>query len=297
MLINAYLLQQKLTNVNTPDIIFKWIEETKIPLKYLNSSPIINIYYIIFTLLQKENHELNDVQLLFKHIRKYETKFDFELLNATYAYLRNICALILFRQPSRTDAYHLIFELYKLSLEKGLLHYQGKLHPSRYMAINDYACKVKEFDWGRTFLEKHKDEIIGENETRDIYKFNLAQHLFARGEFEACLDLIPPTSPFVDYLFAGKRLELKAYYETSSDLLHYKLDAFKMFILRTSKKLLPQDRYQKNLDFLNLLVQINASIPGDKKRADKLIERIKEKKQAAEWLWLMAKAEELKEKK
>lgn len=296
-LLNAYLIQQKAMNIEMPNLIEKLLVETIVPQKYLDGSPLLNIYNTIFLILQKKMHDLDDVQNLFSLIKLNENKFNGELLNGLYAFLRNTCTLILLQQPERIDAYNINFELYKLSLEKGLLHYNGKLHPSRYKAINDYASKVQEFEWGRTFLEKYKDEIIGENESRDIYHFNLAQHLFAKGEFEQCLELIPPTSPFVDYLFAGKRLEIKAYYETKSDLLHYKLDAFKMFVLRTSRKLLPQERYQSNLDFLNLLVQINTSIPGDKKRADKLIERIKEKKQAAEWMWLMAKAGELKENK
>jgi hypothetical protein len=51
---------------------------------------------------------------------------------------------------------------------------------------------------------------------------------------------------------------------------------------------------QIQTDFLNLLVQLSTSIPGDVKRAETLIKRLQEKKQAAEWRWLMEKAEELK---
>jgi len=54
---------------------------------------------------------------------------------------------------------------------------------------------------------------------------------------------------------------------------------------------------QVNVDFLNLLVRIVSSIPGDVKRAERVIERIEEKKQAVDWHWLMAKAEALKKKR
>jgi hypothetical protein len=70
-----------------------------------------------------------------------------------------------------------------------------------------------------------------------------------------------------------------------------------MFLSRTSPKLLSDQKRQTNTDFLNLLVQLSTSIPGDAKRADTLIKRIKEKKQAAEWRWLMEKAEELKHRR
>jgi hypothetical protein len=67
-----------------------------------------------------------------------------------------------------------------------------------------------------------------------------------------------------------------------------------MYLARTSNKLLSDQKRQTNTDFINLLIQLSVSIPGDAKRAEILIKRIKEKKQAAEWRWLMEKAEELK---
>ena len=69
-----------------------------------------------------------------------------------------------------------------------------------------------------------------------------------------------------------------------------------MFLSRTSQKLLPALSRQHDIDFLNLLYQLTASIPGDKKRADQLIRRIQEKKDASEWRWLLAKAMELNRK-
>lgn len=101
------------------------------------------------------------------------------------------------------------------------------------------------------------------------------------------------TSPFVDYLLHGKRLELKALYELKSDLLTYKLDAFKMFLSRTSHKLLSDAQRQINADFANLLHQLTYSNPGDTKRPERLTKRIQDKKQAAEWRWLLEKAQAL----
>ena len=42
-------------------------------------------------------------------------------------------------------------------------------------------------------------------------------------------------------------------FELESELLSYKLDAFKMFKQNIKKKLLPVNRRQRNLDFLNIL--------------------------------------------
>ncbi|HAD13739.1 MAG TPA: hypothetical protein DCF33_15035, partial [Saprospirales bacterium] len=101
-------------------------------------------------------------------------------------------------------------------------------------------------------------------------------------------------SNFLDYLLTGKRLELKAYYELNSDLLPYKIDAFKVYLSRTSAKQISPAIKQQLSDFINFLAQLASSIPGDEKRSDILSRRIREKKQAAEWRWLLEKAEVLK---
>jgi hypothetical protein len=53
------------------------------------------------------------------------------------------------------------------------------------------------------------------------------------------------------------------YYELNSELLPYKLDAYKMFISRASHKLIPPQIKDYNTNFVNLLLQIVASVPGD----------------------------------
>ena len=125
---------------------------------------------------------------------------------------------------------------------------------------------------------------------------HVAQYLFAVGHYSECLDHIPATSPFVDYLLLGKRLEIKALYELQSNLFSYKLDAFKMFLSRTSQKLLTDTQRQTHMDFVNFLNQIIASIPGDQNRAERVIRRLKEKKHVNEWRWLLTKAQALKKR-
>ena len=87
--------------------------------------------------------------------------------------------------------------------------------------------------------------IIGENETQDIYRLNLANYQFGLEQFSDCLDNIPATSPFVVYMLHGKRLELKALFELRSELLPYKLDAFKMFLRNGAKPNLSKTAFRK----------------------------------------------------
>jgi hypothetical protein len=295
-LLSRYLLQLRVTKLNTPDSIKLQLEEDHIPERYLAESPQLKINFEIFKILRKDIPEASDIRFLLDLLRLHEKNLDDEALQEYYAYLRNFSILILTSNQENTEICYTLHDLYLDSLNRGYLHYEGKIPPNRYLAVSANAIKIKHFEWAREFIEKYKHDISGENDSQDIYRFNKAQYLFAIGQYSECLDYIPATSPFVDYLIIGKRLELKAYYELRSDLLSFKLDAFKMFLSRTSQKLLSDAQRQTNVYFSNLLTQITTSLPGDQKRADQVIKRIEETKQAAEWRWLLAKATALKEK-
>jgi len=294
MLLNRYLLQQRVTKLEVPEFIAVHLEENTVPVRYLSKSPLLKIYYEIFLLLKKDLFQTSDIRFLYDLLLLHEEKLDAEALQEFYGYLRNFAILILNANRDNEEICHILHDLYLINLERGYLHYEGKLSPGRYAAVSANAIKVNQLDWALSFLEKYKNDIIGENETHDIYRFNKAHYLFAIDQYDECLAIIPSTSTFVDYMVSGKRLELKAYYELQSDLLPYKLDAFKMFISRTSQKLLSDALIKTNSEFANLLNQLMTSIPGDKKRASVLIERIEKKKQALEWRWLLAKAHALK---
>ncbi|MFN0176601.1 MAG: hypothetical protein ACKVU0_18315 [Saprospiraceae bacterium] len=293
-LLNRYLLQQKVTTLDVPEIIHENLANWVVPERYLGASPSLLINYVVLTALKKGQPELADVESLFNLLQVHEKNLDWENLQEFYAYLRNFCVLILMVDQDNMEVMLLLHETNKDNLERGFLHYEGKLVPSRYKSISATALNVKQFDWANEFIERYKHEIYGENETQDIYRHNKALYLFAVGKFSECLDFIPSTSPFIDYLMQGKRLELKAFYELRSELLTYKLDAFKMFLSRTSPKLLSASLRKSNQEFANLLHQLTYSAPGDASRPERLVKRIEEKKQAAEWSWLLAKARLLK---
>ncbi|HAD11922.1 MAG TPA: hypothetical protein DCF33_05735 [Saprospirales bacterium] len=260
----------------------------------LQESPILEANYLIFKLLKNILPEPSGIRELLDFIKKFEPQIDQESLQEFYAYARNLCVIQLNNDIENKEVGDILNALYKDNLERGLLHYNGRLHPSRYWAVSSNAIRVKDFKWAKSFIEQYKEQLIGENETRDIYRMNMANYFFGIGEYSKCLDYIPATSPFLDYQAIGKRLELMALYELKSELLPYKLDAFKVFLSRTSPKILAENIRQLNTDFVNFLFQIVSSIPGDLKRADTVIRRINEKKRVVEWHWLMDKAVELK---
>jgi len=293
-LLNRFLLQQKVAKLDVPDTIKTFLEENNVPARHLEASANLRVNFLIFTLLRKDRLEPSDVRLLFELLLLTEKDIDPDSLRGFYTYLRNLCVLIFSADAQNEEINFTLHELYKDNLKRGYLHYNGRLHSGTYLAVCNNAVWVKNFDWALDFIEKHKQELIDENETQDFYRLNMANYSFGVAQFSECLDYIPDTSTSVVYLLQGKRLELKALYELRSDRFSYRLDNFKMFLARTSTKLLSDAQKQNHVDFANLLSQIANSLPGDHKRSELLLKRIQGKKQSAEWRWLLEKAKDLK---
>jgi len=292
--LNTFLLQQKAANLAIPDIIQSILNEVSVPHYYVKESPTLQINLEICGLLRKTHPDPSDIRTLFDLLLFYENVLDTVTLRAFYTYLRSLCAWTANTFSDNEEIRLVLFDLYKDNLVRGYLHYEGRLHPSTILAVSLTSVRVKKFDWLLDFIENHQHEIIGDNETQDYYRFNKALYFFGIGKFSECLDFIPPSFHSVDYMLHGKRLELKALYELRSDMLSYRLDAFKMFLSRTSQKLLSDAQRKIYIEFVNFLTQINNSLPGDQKRAERMIQRIQEKTQTADWRWLFDKAQALK---
>jgi hypothetical protein len=114
-----------------------------------------------------------------------------------------------------------------------------------------------------------------------------------RKRFEEAIDHLPDASSSTYYHHMVRRLELKIYYELRSDLLLYKIDAFRKYIERTLHKTISANLWAMDLNFLNILIQLNQSPLKNKARSARLIARIESKKALADRPWLLEKAREL----
>ena len=288
------MLQQKLTHLEVADNIAFALKENPLPERYLLESSNLFITHKIFHLLIAPNPSPTDLHDLVQLLTQHEHSIEKNNLEHYNAYLRNLCTILI--NAGAKEVTPILHQLQRDNLERGYLYQsdqQNKITPSTCLNLVSVALRVQNYDWVRDFLDSHQERIIGDNESRDFYRFNRACYLFATGQYEAALDHIPASSPYLDYHLMARRLEIKIYFETHSDLLSYKVDSFKMYISRASQKFLSQELRRKNADFVNLIVQIMQSTPGDENRAQRLSKRILEKTGVAEQDWLLLKVKEL----
>ncbi|MBC7776207.1 MAG: hypothetical protein H7246_12295 [Phycisphaerae bacterium] len=287
--INKLLLQQKVAQVtisNAADFLFL---EISIPVSLLQESASLQINFQIYQLLKQDVPDVQGFNALADLIKQHEERIESDELQEFYAFLRNLCTLLF--NYGHFELLPLLFQLQKDNLEKGYFYHDGKIPHAAFGSIVSVAIKIEAYAWALQFMEMHKDRIIGGEENNDLYRLSMANYFFAQKEFEKTLDWIPAAPQNTMFLYRARRLKLKAYYETHSDLLFYELDAFKMLISRASQKLISPQFRELHANFVNYLYQIAKSIPGDKARLRTLAQRISAKTAIAEKDWLLEKLE------
>ena len=291
--VNTFKLQNILTNLETSSETELVLDSIHLPPGYHSDGVLLPLTEKIHKLLAQEQPEEKEFRELLEYITLHEDHIESDTLKNTYAYLRNFCSLLI--DAGNVELTPTLHEIHKNNLERGFLYYEGQIPPYAYLNIAMAAIKALNPEWALEFVEKNQDKIIGENESRDFYRITRGICLFALKKYGEALDILPPTSAYSSFYLTARRLELKIYHETDSDLLPYKIDAFKMFISRASQKVLSVHLRELHSNFINILYQVSQSRKGDKKRSEQLTKRLAEKKLVAERSWLQEKIADLEQ--
>lgn len=291
-LLNRYLLQQKIALLDITEEITEAIKESHLPERYADAYPVLCISYKIFRLLEKEQPDVSEFEELHGLLREHESEVQPELLKTYYTFIRNFCVLLV--NGGQSEFLPMLFRLQKEHYERGYMHhYGGKISATAFLSLCNAALKLGENEWAKEFVHVHENRVLDDNESQDYYHLILANYHFHVGAFDTALDILPPSFQDLDFHLFSRRLELKIYYEQNSDLLPFKIDAFKMYLSRASQKVLSASAKERNSNFVNLLFQLHGTNRGDTPRARRLIERIRQKQTVTDREWLLEKAEEL----
>lgn len=291
-MLNRFLLLQRATSVESPPVVVEALLSPPPSAHFFEQSPLLAITEKIHRLLRQEQPEVEGFRELMGLLAGSESQLSPEALQTFYAYLRNFCTLLI--DAGNDEMSDVLHQLHRDNLVRGYFYSEEKISANAVLNIMIIAIRAENLDWAEQFLENHRQRIIGENSTHDFYKINLALCLFAKNKFADALDLIPFSSTNTAYHLMARRLELKIYYELDSELLPSKLDAFRMYVRRAGSTTFSPTLAELYNNFGNLVHQITQSIPGDLKRCEQLIRRIKSKKLVAERNWLLEKVEDLK---
>ncbi len=260
----------------------------------LSAEPMLRLLYRGFQMVR--NPEVFDqpaLHALLAELEKYADSFSPEALRTLHTYLRNHCTWQFNHGESGYAS--LLLKLYKIGLEKQFLLEKGHIQASAMLNMVQSGLVNKDFDWVKTVLVQLKDRIIGVPNPGEFYNYILANYHYHLGEHDRALTLLQESS---DNLFSGlmaRKLEIKIYYETDSELLFPKMDNFKLFIFRQSKKNLTKNVFQMNNAFIDVLKQIVATA-GHTGRMPKIRQKLTETTLIAEREWLLEQLNRLQKR-
>lgn len=257
--------------------------------------PILAIYEQILSLLLGEKDNIDAAISRYRAILKKNKRIISEdELKHFHSFLRNFCTAQV--NSGRPEYLRVLFELYQEHLEMGTLYEKGGLLASTFLNIVTVGSRVGQFDWIEGFLKSHKDRIIGTDYPGEVYNFNLAWYFFYREKYDEAWSLIGGNYEDIYYKLAAKRMEVKILYEQEDyDLIDSRVNAFKVFISRTSPKLLSGNVKKMQNAFINVLQQILHPVTlSNVRRIEKIEQRIMEYERIADREWLLEKINKLK---
>jgi hypothetical protein len=286
----SYMLaQSKATKINVEDSLSLINEVLGLSkAKYLHI-PIVAVYYYAYMLIIGENEKENAYWQFKKVMQENQAYLSMDTLRVFHSYMRSHIS----RKYNRGDTSCLLelHLLYKEHTEMGSIYQdEGYVTADVVLGAVSVALKIGEHEWAIKFLEKHRYLIAGADDPDAIYQFNLANCYFHQGKyFETGEILANYNFKEVYYKLAARRLEIKLLYETSSPLLDFRIDAFKVFV-HEQKKLLPQEKINPNNHFVDMVKHILAAKTLYKtERIQKLLEKLGVLQGVAEREWLFVK--------
>ncbi len=254
--------------------------------------PLIRIYVIALDLLENNTPELYEqlVELLDEQ-SAFIPKHD---LNHFYMIAGNFCSKKI--KEGKVEYYRHMFDLYRKMEEKDLLREGNFMPVGTLKNIITLSCKLEEFDWAKTMIEKYRPALEKEY-AKSVYHFNMGAVAFYQNDFKTALShFIRVEKVNLAYDINCRIMLLKS---------HYELD--KEYDERTLRTLLLSERFiqshkgltTKNKQAFKNFVRILINVYNTRHGAGKMTkEKIKRKLNKLEFVsdkkWLAEKIEDLK---
>jgi hypothetical protein len=289
-LTTRFLLQQKETKLPIPEDVLNSLKLIKVSDELKSRYPVLAISEKIAELLMQELPDPDDFGALQNMLKAYESIISFDTLKMFHSHLRNFCTFLV--MGGHSQYLPTLFQFQQEHYERGYVFYHGRMAPHFFINTVNIAFRVGQMDWAKNFIEDNQFRIDNDQEDHNIYRLALAQYYFNTQNYENGLEILPSHLAESDMNLQAKRLEIKMYYEQgSSDLLSYKIEAFKMHLYRASQTVLSEQVKERNNNFALTVFHLNQAAKGDKKRAEQIMKRIQKAKGIAEREWLIEKVE------
>ncbi len=250
--------------------------------------PAVRSYYLVAQMLQYPDEE--DYFRALKSLLENNYRcFPHSEQNTLYTHLKNYCIDTKINK-GRSDYFGELFEIYKVSLEKGIIIENGVLPEWHYKNIVTVGLKIRAFDWTEAFIEQYTNYLPEINKD-NARRFNLAKVYFSQEQYDKVVEQLSRVEyDNLTYALGGKMMLMETYYELSEfKALDSLLESFRIFLIRN--KLISRELQQQYLNVIRFTRRLASLAPYDRKSIDRLRIQIAECKNLAARDWLLRKLE------
>lgn len=289
--INSLLVTTKVSKIEIPEQLMQRINTILADTQNTENN-LLKSYQKTLQILIKPTPEEADFWDFMDFLNKIEDTLSIESLKYFYTHLRNFCTSCF--NNGAENMRPVLHEIHKQSLNRGYFYFYGKIYPNTILTITRIALSTNNFQWVSDLLKIHKNLIIGELPDGEYYNSILAMYQFATGRFEDALKSLPiNTLKNVNYQITNKLTEIKCFYELGSELVIFKLEAFKVYLSRNTQKVLSLEQQQGYTKFVSAMYQVIQCTKGDSKKIIKILKKLNEPGTIQDRTWLLSKIEAL----
>jgi len=248
------------------------------------------IYLLVFQLIQNP-HEEGTLERFVNLLSELQSEIPFEKMRNLKAYHRFFMHRR-YTNSGSTEVRQQIFQVYKQHFEQGYFYEGADIMINALKMLILYGLRLKQFDWVKKVLEEHPPErICGTKYPLEAHGLCVAEYHFFLKEYAKALEsLIYKQYENPYYSIWAEMLLIKIYYETSDDLVEYRMKALDQRVRRS--KLPPELKrgYYQFLQKLDKLIKYR----WDKKspKLGKIADEIKTLSGIMDREWLLEKLAE-----
>jgi len=245
------------------------------------------IYQLVFKLIQ---HPEDDAAFSrFKSLlERHKAEIPFEKVRNLKAYYRFFLGRR-YDKSGNSDVRNQIFKVYKAHYEEGYFYEGDAIMINSLKVLVLFGLKLGQFDWVKKVLDEHQPaQICGTKYPVEAHSLCLAEYYFYIKEYPNALNtLIYKHFENPNYSLWAEMLLIKIYFETSDELLEYRMKALDQKVRRTKISTETKQRYYQFLKKLDKIIKYGWG-NNSPKRA-RLMEEIKTTPGIIEREWLLEK--------
>lgn len=249
------------------------------------------IYLRVFELIQNPHDEGT--------LERFETLLSERQSEIPFDKMRNLKAYHRFFMNRRytnsgsTEVRQQIFEVYKQHFEQGYFYEGADIMINALKMLILFGLRLKQFDWVKTVLDEHPPKrICGTKYPIEAHGLCVAEyHFFLKDYAKALESLVYKQYENPYYSLWAEMLLIKIYYETSDELLEYRMKALDQKVRRTKLSTESKRGYYQFLQKLDKIIKYKWSKNGPK--LAKIADEIKTMPGIFDREWLLEKLAEL----